>query len=124
MQPLLIMLHDYFNGLHYGDTDKLRRLFHPEVVLKTPGKRRTLEEWLSDVANRPIPSQQGHPFRYKIVSIEVIKDQAMAKVECPLFDYFYIDYLGFLEENSRWQIVSKMYTDIGSPTQPHTATLC
>jgi len=36
----------------------------------------------------------------------------MVKVECPLFDCEYIDFLGLLKENQQWLIVSKMYVDM------------
>jgi len=36
----------------------------------------------------------------------------MVKLECPLFEYCYIDFLGLLKEDGRWKIVTKMYTDL------------
>lgn len=105
------MLVAYFDGLHNGDTAKLRPLFHSDVVLKAPGLRRTLDQWLDAVANRPVPAREQQPYRFRIVSLEVLGDQAMAKVECPLFDRHYIDYLGFLNEDGQWRIVNKMYCD-------------
>ena len=59
-----------------------------------------------------MPAKQGLPYDFKIVSIEIIQDQAMVKLECPLFEHFYIDYLGLLKENGRWLIVNKMYVDL------------
>ncbi|WP_020406685.1 nuclear transport factor 2 family protein [Hahella ganghwensis] len=109
---LMTMLKDYFDGLYFADIQKLRKIFHPDAALKAPGQRRSRDEWLQQVANRPIPAELQSPYRFRVLSLEVIKDQAMAKVECPLFDYFYVDYLGFLYENDHWQIVNKMYTDI------------
>lgn len=102
----------YFYGLHYGDVAKLRAIFHADAFLKAPGSRRSLEQWLSDVSCRPVPSQQGRPFKYKVLSIEVIKDQAMVKLDCPLFEHRYIDFLGLLKEEGHWKIVTKMYTDL------------
>jgi hypothetical protein len=102
----------YFDGLHNGDVSKLRAIFHQDSFLKTPGSRRSLEQWLAAVASRPIPSQQGWDYGFKLLSIEVIKDQAMVKLECPLFEHCYIDFLGLLKENGRWKIVNKMYTDL------------
>lgn len=106
------IVQDYFDGLHYGDVAKLRSIFHADVFLKAPGSRRSLEQWLSAVASRPVPSQQGRPYEFKLLSIEVIKDQAMVKLECPLFEHRYIDFLGLLKEDGRWKIVNKMYTDL------------
>lgn len=103
---------DYFDGLHNGDVSKLQLIFHQDAWLKAPGVRRSREQWLTDVSNRQSPAQQGLPFDFNLLSIDVVKDQAMVKIECPLFDFNYIDFLGLLKENGQWLIVSKMYTDI------------
>ncbi|NRD72730.1 nuclear transport factor 2 family protein [Shewanella sp. VB17] len=102
----------YFDGLHNGDVKKLRAIFHCDAFLKAPGKRRSLEQWLVAVASRPVPTQQGRAYDFKLLSIEVIKDQAMVKLECPLFEHFYIDFLSLLKEDGHWLIVNKMYTDL------------
>jgi hypothetical protein len=102
----------YFYGLHQGDVGKLRSIFHVDVWLKTPGKRLSLEQWLTDVTHRPSPTEQGKPFEFKILSIDVVQDQAMVKIQCPLFDFDYIDFLGLLKEQDQWLIVNKMYTDV------------
>ncbi len=106
------VMQTYFDGLHHGDVTKLRSIFHHDVWLKAPGTRRSLEQWLTDVANRPVPAQQSNPFEFKILSIDVVQDQAMVKIQCPLFDFNYIDFLGLLKEQDQWLIVNKMYTAI------------
>lgn len=106
------IVQEYFDGLHNGDVLKLQSIFHHDAWLKAPGVRRSREQWLANVSNRPIPAQQGRSFEFKLLSIDVVKDQAMVKIECPLFDFNYIDFLGLLKEDGKWLIVSKMYTDI------------
>jgi hypothetical protein len=98
--------------LHYGDVAKLRAIFHTDAFLKAPGLRRILEEWLNAVAIRAVSHEEGRSYEFKLLTIEIIKDQAMVKLECPLFDHFYIDYLSQLKENRRWLIVKKIYTDL------------
>lgn len=110
------IINAYCVGLYQGDSSRLRAIFHPSAMLKAPDNYRTLTRWLEDVDNRPTPESLGQPFNFRILSIEIIQDQAMVKLECPLFDYFYIDYLGLLKEQGHWLIVNKMYTDIGSIT--------
>tara|TARA_R110002096_G_scaffold253000_3_gene445900 strand:+ start:426 stop:791 length:366 start_codon:yes stop_codon:yes gene_type:complete len=105
------MTQAYFTGLHYGDTEKLRALFHKDTVLKAPTIRRTREEWLTLVASRPIPHTEGHPYAYKILSIDVFGKQAMVKAACPLLGNNFLDFLGLLKENDTWQFVSKMYAE-------------
>jgi hypothetical protein len=111
-KSVMTLVKHYFDGLHHGEVAKLRSIFHPDAFLKAPGLQRSLDQWLDAVATRPVPHQEGHPYDYKLLSIEVIKDQAMVKLECPLFDHFYVDFLGLLKENGRWLIVNKMYTDL------------
>lgn len=108
------ILTQYFDGLHRGDVEVLGRIFHPDVYLKTPGNRRSMTQWLTDVANRQTPENLGFEFRFEIESIDVVKDQAMAKIRCPLFDFDYVDFLGLLKEERQWRIVSKMYTDLSA----------
>lgn len=105
------IIHHYFEGLHQGDVAKLTSIFHADTWLKAPGIRRSLQEWLTDVANRPTPKQQGRSYQFKLLSLDVVQDQAMVKIQCPLFDFNYIDYLGLLKENGQWLIVNKMYTN-------------
>lgn len=104
------LVQDYFAGLYRGDAEQLRGLFHPDAWLKAPGLRRSLDEWLAAVATRPVPQALGEVYRFRILSVEIIQDQAMVKAECPLFEHFYLDFLGLLKENGRWLIVNKMYT--------------
>jgi hypothetical protein len=109
-----VIIQDYFHGLYYGDVSKLTSIFHPDVWLKAPGVRHSLVQWLKNVAVRSTPAELNKPFLFKILSIDVVQDQAMAKIHCPLFDFNYIDFLGLLKEQGKWQIVTKMYTDIKS----------
>jgi hypothetical protein len=109
---ITVILQSYFDGLHQGDVPKLTSLFHADTWLKSPGVRCSLEQWLANVTARTTPAQLNNPFAFKILSIDVVQDQAMAKIHCPLFDFNYIDFLGLLKENGQWLIVNKMYTDI------------
>ncbi|NQZ80163.1 MAG: nuclear transport factor 2 family protein [Colwellia sp.] len=105
------IVHSYFDGLHHGDITKLNDIFHPDTWLKAPGSRRSLTQWLNDVENRETPAQLNKPFDFKILALDVVQDQAMVKIYCPLFDFHYIDFLGLLKEKGQWRIVTKMYTD-------------
>jgi len=111
-EAIMAILADYCDGLHLGDVAKLRGIFHVDAVLKAPGLRRSLEQWLDSVASRPVPAQEGQVYRFKLLSLEVIQDQAMVKLQCPLFGHNYVDFLGLLKESGRWLIVNKMYTDL------------
>ena len=106
------LIESYFDGVYYADSKKLKAIFHSDAYLKAPDQRRDLSTWLEDVESREIPYELGLPYDFKILSIEIIQDQAMVKVDCPLFDHLYVDFLGLLKEQGDWKIVNKMYTDL------------
>jgi thiaminase len=109
---IIRLLNKYFEGLYEGDVDKLRRIFHDDAWLKGNDYRKTRDEWLEAVANRPVPSVEGMEYNFNIQSLEIVGDQAMAKVDVPLLAAHYIDYLGLLKEAGQWKIVNKMFTII------------
>lgn len=108
-EAIIGLLNNYFDGLFEGDVAKLRSIFHEDAWLKGNNYRKTRDEWLTAVADRPIPRDEGMKFAFNIQSLEIVGDQAMAKVDVPLAAHF-IDYLGLLKEEGRWRIVSKMFT--------------
>ncbi len=108
---IVTLIEEYFNGLFTGDADRLERIFHSDTFLKGPGFRLSREEWLDAVRSRPIPRDDFPRNEFRISSIEVIQEQAMVKVICPLFKHDYLDFLGLLKEHGQWKIVNKMYVD-------------
>ncbi|WP_286238821.1 nuclear transport factor 2 family protein [Neptuniibacter halophilus] len=111
LDTVISLVQDYFSGLHYAEVTKLDAVFHPDAVLKAPGLRRTKKAWLEKVSNREIPAELNMPFDYRILSVDLLNEQAMVKVYCPLPGRQYIDFLGLLKEQGRWMIVNKMYAD-------------
>lgn len=111
-EAIIDLLNEYFDGLYNGDVETLRRIFHDDAWLKGNGYRKTRDEWLDAVANRPIPRDEAMPFDFNIVSLEIIDNQAMAKVDVPLLAAHFIDFLGLLKEDGAWKIVNKMFTTI------------
>jgi hypothetical protein len=109
-EAIVGILNDYFDGLFEGDVEKLRSIFHDDAWLKGNNYRKSLNEWLEAVANRPIPRDEGMEYNFNIQSLEIIGDQAMAKVDTPLLAAHFIDFLGLLKEDGQWKIVNKMYT--------------
>ena len=111
-EAIVGLLNDYFDGLFEGDVEMLRSIFHADAWLKGNNYRKTLNEWLEAVANRPIPRDEGMEYNFNIQSLEIIGDQAMAKVDAPLLAAHFIDFLGLLKEDGQWKIVNKMFTII------------
>lgn len=111
-EAIIELLNEYFDGLYEGNVNKLRGIFHNDAWLKGNDYRKTRDEWLEAVASRPVPSVEGMEYNFNIQSLEIIGDQAMAKVDVPLLAAHFIDYLGLLKEDGQWKIVNKMFTII------------
>ncbi len=111
-QIIEALLQDYFDGLYEGDVEKLRNVFHDDAWLKGNNYRKSRDEWLAAVATRPIPKDEGMDYGFKVISLDIVDDQAMAKVDVPLLAAHFIDFLGLLKEDGTWKIVNKMYTTI------------
>ena len=109
---IIDLLNAYFDGLYDGDVDTLRKIFHDDAWLKGNDYRKTRDEWLEAVASRPVPSVEGMEYNFNIQSLEIVGDQAMAKVDVPLLAAHFIDFLGLLKEDGEWKIVNKMFTII------------
>lgn len=109
-EAIIGLLNNYFDGLFEGDVAKLRNIFHEDAWLKGNNYRKTRDEWLTAVAARPVPRDERMEFAFNIQSLEIVGDQAMAKVDAPLLAAHFIDFLGLLKEDGRWRIVTKMFT--------------
>lgn len=111
-QIINALLQDYFDGLYQGDVEKLRKVFHDDAWLKGNNYRKSRDEWLAAVATRPIPKNEGIDYGFKVISLDIVNDQAIAKVDVPLLAAHYIDFLGLLKEDGTWKIVNKTYTTV------------
>jgi len=108
---IISVVDQYFNGLFNGDTRTLKNIFKEDAFLKAPDFRLGRDAWLQAVAERPIPRDTHPRDNFRIESIELVQEQAMVKVKCPLFDHDYVDFLGLLKEGEQWRIVNKMFVD-------------
>lgn len=104
----------YLDGLHFSDTRRLGRVFHPAAryVTATDGDLLSLsmDEYLPMVEVRPSPHSKGEPRRDRIVSIELAGPvTAFARVECAIAPRSFVDLLTLVRLDGRWQIVSKVF---------------
>ncbi len=108
------LLQNYFDGLYFGDTQLLARVFHPEACYScaTGGEwiHLTMPEYFHRVQNRPIPAKQGQQRRDRILALELAgPETAMAKVNCALGGRFFTDFLSLVFTDDRWQIIAKVF---------------
>jgi hypothetical protein len=111
-----LVIETYFTGIFYGDTDKLRSAFHPQAVLFGDINEKfyfkSLNEYLDGVANRKNPNALGEEFRMKVLAIEITGNIAIAKLNVPMFEFNYYDYLHLVKNEGQWAIAGKLFTNV------------
>ena len=111
---IVAVLGDYFDGLYFGDTERLRKVFHPSAIYAcaTDGSLLTLgmDAYFPIVDKRPAPASRGDARFDRILSIEFAGPvTALARVECVIGPKHFIDLLTFVCIERRWQIIAKVF---------------
>ncbi|MET3026152.1 nuclear transport factor 2 family protein [Flavobacterium sp. UW10123] len=110
------VLMNYFNGIYNGDITTLKSAFHPKAIvagdINGQPYFKTVDEYLEGVKNRKSPKELGEDFKMKILSLEIINNTAIAKVQVPIFDYNYYDQLSFVIVDGKWIIINKLLTNV------------
>lgn len=110
------VLMNYFNGIYNGDITTLKSAFHPKAIvagdINGQPYFKTVDEYLEGVKNRKSPKELGEDFKMKILSLEIINNTAVAKVQVPIFGYNYYDQLSFVIVDGKWIIINKLLTNV------------
>ncbi len=108
------VLGDYFDALHFCDTDKLQRVFHPRAIYatadETPLLYRTMEEYVPVIAARQSPASRGEARHDHIDAIDLAgENTALARVRCTIGGRDFVDFLSLVRENGQWRIIAKVF---------------
>ena len=111
-------LTDYIEGTANGQPKRLRKAFHPKFNLYTVAKdtlwTRSGEQYIANINEGEKLNRIG-----RIVSIDIEKDAAIAKVEIVASDTrLFTDYFLLLKYEGSWKIVHKSYSWKEFPKSP------
>jgi Putative lumazine-binding len=113
LQAIAATIQDYFEGMYYRDTARLRKAFHPAACLfghyKGTFAHIPLEDWLKAVEGRPIPAESGEAFDMRIVATDITGQVGMVKVADLYRGLRFTDYLGVARLDGQWVIVNKIF---------------
>ena len=106
------VIQNYFDGWLTGDTTLVGSAMHATCNLKyvKDGKisKRNRTEYLSGFKPRPrLENAEG-----RILSIDITRTAAEAKVELETENRLFTDYFNLLKEEDRWYITDKVSTNI------------
>ena len=104
------LLIDYIEGTANGQPERLRKAFHPDFNLYTVAKDtlwiRSGEQYIANIKAGEKTNRVG-----RIISIDLEKDAAMAKVEILIPNFrIFTDYFLILKYGGAWKIVHKSYS--------------
>lgn len=108
------VLQRYFDGLYYGDVERLRGAFHPSfryVNATDLGRPHwTLDEYLPVVAQRAAPASRGDVRTDRVLSIDFAGDRAaVARVRCSIEPKQFEDLLTLTRDEHGWRILFKVF---------------
>ena len=103
----------YFDGMHQGDTARLRKAFHADAFLfgyyHGEFSRISLEEWMAEVEGMAKPADSGEIFDMRIVAADVTGPTATVKVALLYAGLRFTDYLTLMQFDDTWKIINKSY---------------
>lgn len=104
----------YFDGGRNRDSLTLRKAFHPEarMLFAREGKLVVvpIAEYITRVGSDRLEPGEVDSTQRKVVSVDVVGDAAMAKIELKRPDAVLTDYMSLLKVDGRWLIVNKIFT--------------
>ena len=111
----------YFDGLYHSDTQRLRRVFHPQALYAcaTEGSLTHLgmDDYFAVVDRRESPASRNETRADRIVSIELAGPvTALVRAECAIGPKAFTDLLTFVRLDGEWRLIAKVFHfDIKEP---------
>ena len=104
----------YFDGGRTRDSLTLRKAFHPEARMLF-AREGTLvvvpiAEYITRVGSDRLEPGEVDSTQRRVVSVDVVGDAAMAKIELKRPEAVLTDYMSLLKVDGRWLIVNKIFT--------------
>jgi hypothetical protein len=104
----------YFDGGKHRDSLTLRKAFHPEarMLFSRDGKLVVVPigEYITRVGSERLKPGEVDSTERKVVSVDVVGDAAVAKIELKRPNALLTDYMSLLKVDGRWLIVNKIFT--------------
>ena len=104
----------YFDGGKNRDSLTLRKAFHPEarMLFAREGKLVVVPigEYITRVGSEQLKPGEVDSTERKVVSVDVVGDAAVAKLELKRPNARLIDYMSLLKVDGRWLIVNKIFS--------------
>lgn len=111
---IVAVVAEYLEGMIYGQRDRLERAMHPQCMQAghfNGGYEIFDRETFIHSVEGETALPAGTPYRSEIISIDIIGDIAVVKVEDDCFGTTFTDCLTLIQHENQWQIVMKAFFD-------------
>lgn len=113
-RDVVAVLELYFDALHEADAEKMDAIFHEQGIYATadqvPALTRDKQTYIDVLRKRESPRSRGESRKDHIDSIEFAgANTARAQVRCSIGSNDFVDYLTFIRDEGRWQIIAKIF---------------
>ena len=114
----------YFDGIHFGDTELLGSVLHPDIRLECPRDGLSLgkAEYLALVGGRASPASRGDERYDKVLALSsATPATAHVRARLAYLPKVFTDELVFVRAGDRWQIIAKVWDYTLEPEDGSTA---
>jgi len=115
IEPIVCILHQYFEGLYQADSRILAEAFHPDAryinTVSGDYTNLSMPDYFKVIDKRQAPSESDDDYHSKVISIELGDTQmAFAKVSIVMMGRQYLDFLTLTHTDDEWKIMSKVFS--------------
>ena len=104
----------YYDSMYFSDGSLVRKIFHQDAkitgYLNKKLLRQSVEDFASFVENqKPSPKEKEDKIVLQILSLDIGKTTAVAKVRDNYIGMIFIDTLSLIKVKNNWQIYNKLF---------------
>ena len=104
----------YYDSMYFSDGSLVRKIFHQDAkitgYLNKKLLRQSVEDFASFVENqKPSPKEKEDKIILQILSLDIGKTTAVAKVRDNYIGMIFIDTLSLIKIENNWQIYNKLF---------------
>ena len=108
------IIQTYYNSMYFSDGSLVRKIFHQDAkitgYLNKKLLRQSVEDFASFVENqKPSPKEKEDKIILEILSLDIGKTTAVAKVRDNYIGMIFIDTLSLIKVENNWQIYNKLF---------------
>ena len=104
----------YYDSMYFSDGSLVRKIFHQDAKITGYLNNKLLRQSVEDFAafgehQKPSPKEKEDKIILEILSLDIGKTTAVAKVRDNYIGMIFIDTLSLIKVENNWQIYNKLF---------------